>query len=175
MKDITGRELKLIKPQLAYKDDFVKNINDYKINGENLYFDMYKGALSDFENFVNTLEKHSKGDELPEGWTIPYTTYWLVNNLKHVLGIIRIRKKKLSIHGHIGYDIPPRYRQQGYGSKLLHLALKEIEQLGVNDIIITCSKDNIYSKKIIEKNNCIFLKEVKDQDNCIYHQYSIRF
>ena len=113
------------------------------------------------------------GKNLPDGWKIPYSTFWLVNDEKKVFGIIRIRHKSIPVHGNIGYDVPPRYRNKGYGTKLLELSLSRAKGIGLNNIILTCEEGNIFSEKIIRSSNGIFLNKINDADNIVYNQYII--
>ena len=42
---------------------------------------------------------------------------------------------------------------------MLELAKKKARELGYKEILITCDKNNIASKKIIEKNGGVFIEE----------------
>ena len=46
----------------------------------------------------------------------------------------------------------PCYREKGYGTKSLNLALKKCKELGLKTVLITCMDSNIGSIKIIENN-----------------------
>ncbi|KLU62941.1 acetyltransferase (GNAT) family protein [Peptococcaceae bacterium CEB3] len=164
----------LIKPDPRFEEQFVKNVKDFERQGELTYFDMYKNALLDFDEFVNELLDHSRGSNLPAGWTIPYSTYWLINEKKEdILGCIRIRHRELAIHGHIGYDVPPRFRNRGYGTKLLRLAIERIPELKLKKVIIACEENNISSLRVIENSNGIFMQKICDDNGLTYHQYEI--
>lgn len=165
--------IELKQPNISYKDSFFKNIYDYKTNGEMDYFDIYKEALDNFELYVKKLLDHSRGENLPSGWTIPCSTFWLVNHKKEVLGIIRIRHKTIPIHGNVGYDVPPRYRNKGYAKKLLKLSLPYAKGIGLNSLILTCEEGNAFSEKVIKSNKGVFLKNVSSENNVIYNQYII--
>lgn len=58
----------------------------------------------------------------------------------------------LTYGGHIGYSIRPSKRRQGWGKKILALALYEARELGLKRALVTCDSDNIGSRKIIEHN-----------------------
>lgn len=76
--------------------------------------------------------------------------------------------------GNIGYDISPCYRKRGYGTQILKLALVEAEKIGMKEVMVTCNIDNIYSKKIIEKNNGKLLETIFIQEeNEKVYRYSI--
>ena len=52
----------------------------------------------------------------------------------------------------IFYKIRLSKRNQGYGTKMLELALEECKKLGMKKVRINCDDSNIASKRIIEKN-----------------------
>jgi predicted acetyltransferase len=82
-------------------------------------------------------------------------TYWgIVGN--RIIGCSRLRLQLTpaleQIGGHIGYDIRPQHRCQGYGTCLLELSLERARTFGLHGVLITCDVDNIGSSRIIEKN-----------------------
>jgi len=166
--------LRLIEPNSNYKEKLLENIDDYRKNKEFNYVEMYEKASDDFEQYVSTLIKHSYGKDLPSGWTIPYSTYWLINNDGDIVGVSRIRHNELSLHGHIGYDVPPRYRNKGYATELLRLSLEKAKIIGLDQVVITCNEKNLPSIKVICNNNGILVKKIFDYvDNIVYLQYII--
>ncbi|MEO1263856.1 MAG: GNAT family acetyltransferase, partial [Bacteroidota bacterium] len=46
-----------------------------------------------------------------------------------------------------------------YATKILELSLSEAKKIGIKKALLTCSKDNIGSAKVIQKNGGIFRKE----------------
>ena len=53
--------------------------------------------------------------------------------------------------GHIGYDVRPSARRQGFGSLALQLTLREARQRGLERVLLTADADNHASTRIIEK------------------------
>lgn len=168
----------LVEPSKVYKDKFVQMVQDYKKYGEKEYFDMYKEALEDFDKYVERLINNSKGIGLPLGW-VPCSTYWLVNSKSKVLGVIRIRKELNSeflrnIGGHIGYDISPSNRRNGYGELILNLGLQKAKLIDITSALLTCKSDNYASARVIEKNGGIFDSEILDNESYkIFRRYWI--
>ena len=91
--------------------------------------------------------------------TIIYIMY--ADNLP--VGYIGIRTKIddnwLKWCGNIYYTIRPSKRGQGYGTKMLELALKECRKLGFKEVFTSASEGNIASEKVIENNGGILLKD----------------
>ena len=59
--------------------------------------------------------------------------------------------------------IRPSKRNQGYGKKILQLALLKAKALGINKVLITCDETNIASKKIIEASDGVFENSIEIQ------------
>ena len=53
--------------------------------------------------------------------------------------------------GHIGYSVRPTERKKGYATKMLKLALKYCNSIGLNQVMLGCYTSNLASIKIIEQ------------------------
>lgn len=166
------KNLFLVEPNKKYQKSFENYALAYrKINDEH-YFNKYKKALRNFQNYLNDLHNYSKGNNLTKGEVIT-STFWLIDK-KEVVGVVRIRHQEVECAGHIGYDISPDHRNNGYGFQILKLALIMAIKIGIEEVILTCNIDNIASKKIIEKNNGKLLETIFDEDENEYlYKYSI--
>ena len=166
------KDLFLVEPNKQYKKSFENYALTYrKINDEH-YFNKYKKALENFQDYLNELQNYSKGNNLPQGEVLT-STFWLIDK-KEVVGVVRIRHQEVECAGHIGYDISPDYRNRGYGFQILKLALGKAINIGREEVILTCNIDNTASKKIIEKNNSKLLGTIFDEeDNEYLYKYSI--
>jgi predicted acetyltransferase len=82
------------------------------------------------------------------------TTLWLADGDAYV-GRISIRhalNDSLRIlGGHIGYDVRPSRRGQGFGGRMLALALPHAAQLGIDPALLTCDAANLASWRMIER------------------------
>ncbi|MCL2507633.1 MAG: GNAT family N-acetyltransferase [Oscillospiraceae bacterium] len=139
-----------------------------KNDGQDIY-DMLQGIESNdhgfhnnvkdmpHEQFTDWLRKnadYSNGMGI-EDWMVPGTTYWLFDDeipvgcgrLRHCLNE-NLRKNG----GHIGYAVSCPHRGKGYGNALLRLLLTEAREMGISEVLITTSKDNERSNKVILTN-----------------------
>lgn len=158
------KKLLLVLPSKEYQNSFEKYVTAYKNANDKYYFDMYKKALINFDEYVNQLNRRSKGMNLPLG-LVTLSTFWMIDN-DEIVGVTRIRQQGVEVTGNISYDISPIYRNKGYGTEILKLALEKAKEIGITDVILICTLNNIASKKIIEKNNGKFLEVVFDvEDN----------
>lgn len=161
MYNISFREVSL---QDGYKEyEFFSNVEIENENG------FYIKKANDFVEFREILKDLVKDKNIAfTEQRVPQIVYWVVLN-DDIIGIVKVRKrinenlKKLG--GHIGYYILKKYRNKGYGKELLKRALDLFDDN--TTIVITCSKDNLASQKVIEYNNGILIEILNDR--CIYN------
>lgn len=153
----------LTSPDRKYHQSFVRCVLDYQQAGELHCFKRYQKALTDFEGFLSDLANAALGIGLPPE-DPPVSSFWLID-AGEVVGVTRVRHRDVLCDGHIGYDISPSHRKQGYGTVILRLALKKAAEFGIREAYITCSIHNPASRKIIEKNHGQLLGTVYDPDD----------
>lgn len=162
----------LVEPDRKYQKSFENYAMSYKKANDEYYFIKYKKALENFDEHLKELHNHSKGIDVPRDW-VATSTFWLIDN-DEVVGVVRVRHQEIECAGHIGYDISPCYRNKGYGTQILKLALEKAAEIGIKEVIVTCSIENTASRKIIEKNNGELLGTVFDEeDNENLYKYRI--
>ena len=156
------KQLRLIEPTAALENEHKQMLDEWLDTGERLVPFTLQYDTSDFRNYISRLNNCKKGIGLPENF-VPNSTFWLVDENNNILGTTDIRHRlteSLYIEGgHIGYGIRPSERKKGYATKILELVLTEAKKLQITQVLITCDKDNIASKKVILKNNGVFYKE----------------
>lgn len=165
--------MELLTPSRKYKDSFIEAVKEFqteKNSGGERYAELSVEELErDFDAYVEKEESHSLGQNLPEGY-VPETTYWLVDR-DEFIGRVSIRHQLTEhlkqIGGHIGYDIRPTKRGQGYGNKILELALPKAKELGIQKALLTCDETNTNSRKIIEKNGGVLENKVPNPETGI--------
>lgn len=142
--------MKLILPDPVYLDSYREAVKENKDNNvkESCFANPDQPDL--FEKFRN----NRLGINLQPGW-VKQTSYWLIDN-EQFIGEIGIRHELndflINYGGHIGYGIRHSKWGQGYGTKMLTLALKEAKKMGLKRVLITCDDDNYGSAKVIENN-----------------------
>ncbi|MHB1314738.1 MAG: GNAT family N-acetyltransferase [Christensenellales bacterium] len=164
------KDLFLAEPDEKYQKSFEHYVLAYKTIHDDHYIAKYQKALVNFQAYVTALRGCAKGTGLPEG-AVETSTFWLIDE-PEVVGVVRIRHREAGSAGHIGYDISPDYRNRGYGSRLLKLALEKALEIGIEEVIITCNTGNIASKRIIEKNGGKYLSTIFDEEE---NEYLYRF
>lgn len=97
---------------------------------------------------------------LPVGWK-PYYIYEINVNHQDV-GRIVLREgnnEERYFDGHIGYSIEEEYRGHHYSKEACLLLFEEARKKGFQELIITCSPNNMASRKIIESLPFVFIEE----------------
>ncbi|MGZ3608568.1 MAG: GNAT family N-acetyltransferase [Ktedonobacteraceae bacterium] len=146
----------LAKPSVTYRDSFIQSVPEFQAEGRQLHYDL-KSITSDFGAFVQELLYQKDRARLKPG-RVPASEFWLIDD--EFIGRLSLRHELneylLKIGGHIGYEIRPSNRRQGYGTEILRLGLEKASELGLHRVLVTCDEDNIGSKKIIEHNGGMF-------------------
>jgi predicted acetyltransferase len=128
---------------------FLRMAQDWRDHGE----DRYEHALRDFDAYLASIRRYEEPAQLP-GHLVPGVVFCLVNDGEIVAGV-RLRlglNASLEMEGgHIGYDVRPSARRQGFGSLALRLALREARCRGLERVLLTADADNHASIRIIEK------------------------
>lgn len=106
---------------------------------------------------------------MPIDGLIPAHTYFLINKDEKIIGAINIRHylndSLEKFGGHIGYGIRPSERNKGYATEILSRGIKLANELGINDLLLVCRKDNIGSSKVIQQNGGVLENEVLNNEN----------
>lgn len=122
-----------------------------------------------FEEYKEWLKQKFAGSEqigLIDGWKVPSTTYWLYADGKPVgFGSIRhfLTDALRKAGGHIGYGIAPKYREKGYGKKILGLLLAEASRLGIDRVLVTIQLNNAASKAVALANGGVITEQTDER------------
>ncbi len=165
----------LVLPDQKYKQSYIEAVKEYQAENLHRYrmLDIEK-LHADFAAHIHKLRDEASGVNLPEGH-LPHTEYWLVEDGEFI-GRVDVRHALddhlRSVGGHVGYDIRPSRRRQGYGTLALRLALEKAKGLGLDRVLVTCDVDNLASNKIIKANGGV-LEDVRavgsgKPDKCRY-------
>lgn len=157
--------MKLVFPCSKYEKDYYALIESAKKNSD---IDEMGNAYREGELFcamVKRLQDRRNGLHLI-GMDVPSTVYFIINDSDHLVGTIdlrhELRNNYLTRLGNVAYYIKKEEREKGYATKALSLALEKYRSMGIYKILITCLKDNIASRKVIENNKGRFESEFND-------------
>lgn len=172
------KRLKLILPEDNYKIQYLDFIKECKKDIQANRFECYIpiSTKDTIESDIIILRNRHNGINLPNGW-VPDSILWMIDETNNnIIGSISIRHRltdNLKFRGgHIAYYIKPSERNKGYATKMLCLALEYCkETLNIDEVLITCSKNNIYSAKTILNNGGVLHSEDIDNNEKIQRFY----
>lgn len=110
---------------------------------------------------MKLIELEYVNTNLPKDWKPYYIFLMKVEN--KIVGKVVLRegtRKERYYDGHVGYTVDSAYRGHNYAYQAVMLLKDKAVKLGFKELIITCSPDNIASKKTILKLDPIYLETV---------------
>jgi predicted acetyltransferase len=145
-------DARLARPATRYQTSYLAAIAEFK-QVDQRYLDFKPDWLAaHFDHFVDDLLRRER---YPKPGRVPEAIFWLVRE-DEFIGRISVRHELndglSQIGGHIGYEIRPGQRRQGYGTLICKLGLDYARQIGLRRALITCDDTNVGSRRIIEAN-----------------------
>lgn len=145
--------IRLVLPDMKYKEQMEVYVKEYletasRIDGG--------ASIEKYESYEMWLRQNALNQDeatVQEG-LVPATTFFAVDKYTdQVIGMIDIRhylnEHLYHVGGHIGYNVHPAYRRQGYAHEMLTLALIECLKFNITQVLITCHADNEASRRTI--------------------------
>ncbi len=141
----------LTEPSERYQASYLEALQEFQAEGRHLEPPLEEIA-ADFARFVQHLRELADHTKLKPGW-VPGSDFWLIDGSDYI-GRLSLRHELnehlLQMGGHIGYEIRPSRRRQGYGKLILKYGLDRAKTFGLERVLLTCDEDNLGSRKIIE-------------------------
>ncbi|MGX7348202.1 GNAT family N-acetyltransferase [Aerococcus vaginalis] len=73
----------------------------------------------------------------------------------------------------MGYSVHPDERQKGYATEILQHILAICRAIGESEILLTCDKRNIASRKTIQNNGGVLIDELEESNGRITQRFRI--
>lgn len=147
--------LVLVAPTVAHAADYLAMVDEAIAAGEGYPYNDIELARADFAAFVRELAEEAAGIGLPPE-IAPQETWLLVTGGGWVVGEFRFRPTLWppfeAQNGHIGYNIRPSARRQGYATRGLALLLRRAAAAGLGGVSLTVAGANPASVRVIERN-----------------------
>jgi len=152
----TARIPKFSVPTMRCRASFCSAIDEFHQEDRFLEVDTSLLIRPDvFQMYLDTLETAARTENAQQSGIVPSTTLWYVDGADFI-GLLQIRHVLTGaltrVGGHVGYQVRPSARRQGYATHMLELALPIAHALGIDPLLVTCDESNIGSIKVIEAN-----------------------
>ncbi|MDO8572504.1 MAG: GNAT family N-acetyltransferase [bacterium] len=151
---------KLVKPNTTYQKSYTEALCEFLTESQSP--EHIESEIRNVLDSINHKNDAAQGKNLVSG-EVTRSEFWLIDKEKYI-GMIQIRHKPSGripeAASHIYYEIRPLERGKGYGVEILRQGLIEAKGLGLQEIIITCDKNNIPSQKIIQTSGGQFIAEI---------------
>lgn len=171
--------IELVRLTEEYKEQLFDMLtewnNDITVNHTNTSpWKIWANDFHDFDYYRNHLDT-KEGEAIG---LVPDTTLFCLDKDRNIfVGAVNIRhylnEELLKTGGHIGDGIRPSERRKGYATAMIALALNECKKLGIDKVLMCCSKDNIGSAKSIMNNGGVLENEV-EKDGHMEQRYWIQ-
>lgn len=168
-------ELKLMTPHKAHKEAVMAYKQAFIDSGDSMDGTAGLQSAETFEEWLKAVQDNSKEETVRDG-LVPSSTFLAVEvESGEIIGMIDIRHRLNDYlkrcGGHIGYSVRKSQRRKGYASHMLKLALEECKALGIQDVLITCNKENIASAKTILANGGVLENEIQENARITQRYY----
>ena len=131
-------------------------------SNENGFVNFVNGKnFEEFQQWLHSADENSKQESIMDGWKVPQTTYWCLEDEKPVgYGKVRhfMTDRLLIDGGNVGYAIVPEARNKGLGKRFLALLLTESKKLGIEKALLTIKQENKASVKVALANGGVIDK-----------------
>lgn len=145
----------------AWQQAITEMMEEWQQTGEKIVpYAIRRHNVHDFAGYCESLEqKKPSVDKVPDS-----TFFCLEEESGQMVGAVNIRHwlndALLLNGGHVGDGVRPSRRREGIGTRMVALALEECRKLGISKVLMVCDRDNIASRRTIEKNGGVLENEV---------------
>ncbi len=141
----------LTDPSDRYQEGYLEALQEFQAEGRHLDL-LLEEVAAHFGDFVQHLREQADRAKLKPG-RVPNWVFWLIDGNDYIGRLILrsgLNEHLLQMGGHIGYEIRPSRRRQGYGRLILKYGLERAKAFGLERVLLTCDEDNLGSRRIIE-------------------------
>lgn len=165
LKKLPKDELELVIPTKEHKKQVEEYLQEFLDNGENeIAGDGGLDRIKDFDEWLEKIQNDLVINTTDKN-KVNATMYLTIRKSdRRIVGNLQIRhflnEKLLNYAGHIGDSIRPSERRKGYATEQIRLALEKCREMGIDNVLMDCDKNNIGSAKAIKNNGGILENEV---------------
>ncbi|MEQ9764629.1 GNAT family N-acetyltransferase [Streptococcus sp. ZJ151] len=154
------------RPTIADRKTILEMIEEYH------KADSSTSGLWNFANIQDNFERWIEANLLQEagllGENIPAIQLVAFNDQNQAIGFLNIRlrlnQKLLATGGHIGYSVRPSERGRGIAKKMLKEAIAIATTKNIQNILVTCHRDNQASRAVILANGGVLENSIDETE-----------
>jgi predicted acetyltransferase/catechol 2,3-dioxygenase-like lactoylglutathione lyase family enzyme len=156
-------DARLVAPDPAYAAGYLEALREGFRDSGTVALDI-DAIAADLPAHLARLNDQTLTTTLPDGRVLPHAPYahlWLVAGEIFVgrAGVrYALNELLFAWGGHIGYEIRPSLRRQGFGMRACALAIEHARAHGIGRLLLTCADDNAGSARIIEAHGGVLEK-----------------
>ncbi len=131
-----------------------------------------------WQSFLTTIETFRAGIDLPHPWL--KSDFLAAEVEGQLVGRVSIRWEMNEFiereWGHIGYEVLPSFRNNGYATSMLAQSVSLLRSNGIAEPIVTVDRGNDASIRVIEKCGGVLTEtiSVDANDNEVFYRYLIK-
>jgi len=143
--------MELVGPDKKYEASFLDACQEYREDPASMDQREARVDPGTFDTYLSERQVLAQGTHLAPG-QIRTDTYWAVEDGAYV-GTVKVRPVLTPaferLGGHVSYLVRPSKRGLGYAKAMLRLALRRLHNAGVTTAIVTVTRDNIASQRVV--------------------------
>ena len=169
----------LLKPGKDYAEEIFRYRNAFIVSGEPMDGTGSLYRMPDPETWLEQVSDLSRPETTPENW-VTTTQYICVRPYDNrLVGMIQLRHSLNEyleqFGGHVEFSVLPDERNKGYATWMLKNVLRYAKDYAIDRVILAVEPRNTAGKRVINKNNGVFLDKVLDPEYEIeLERYSIK-
>ncbi|MDD3242415.1 MAG: GNAT family N-acetyltransferase [Eubacteriales bacterium] len=165
----------LKRPEAGDEDAVKEMLQTWRAYGGRMNPGLLRRFDGDYPRWLKLLDNQHRG--IDTGEDPAQTLFLLKREDGAVLGAVSLRHALTRSNwldgGHVGYGIRPEFRGQGYGNRILRLAVEKLAEMGVKRVLVTCDSDNEASRCVIQKTGGVLENHTQDEDGVAIDRYWI--
>lgn len=175
--------MRYLIPDESYKHQLLEFKEEFAKSEEIMSGSTGLSKAETFEEWLSEIKDNFDERTVREG-RVPASTFIAISKDKNeLIGIINIRHMLndalLKTGGHIAFSIKKDKRAESHENDMMKFAINYCKKIGMNKVLITCTKENELTRNAILKNGGELENEVMgvrvDGKPATFQRYWVRF
>ena len=154
------KEFILIRPTSEYASQIVEYRQEFLDSGDSMDGCGPLRRCESPEEYLTICTQYENSETVPKNLVVATQFLFVRKYDNKIVGMLQVRhyfnEYLAKYAGHIGYSVRPSERQKGYAKQMLKAALPFCEEIGIDNVLISCIEGNIASEKTIIANGGVY-------------------